>query len=131
MPDRAIPPLLVSVGLAFSGGLIAAMLQLDRGQVVVIAVAGGAVVVVVGLSSTFGRRASVGEKATVAVLRGALALATYAFVFLALDTFFDDADPLFLLWAVLAGVCGLLLSQLRVRERAEPEAGEERPPRPA
>ncbi|HEV2768819.1 MAG TPA: hypothetical protein VGV40_01370 [Solirubrobacteraceae bacterium] len=120
MPDRALPPLVVSVGLALIAGLIAAILRLEGSQIAVIAVAGGVVVLAVGLSSTFGRRASAGEKATVGALRAGLGLATYGFVFLALDTFFDDANPLFLLWAGLAGVCGVLLSQLRVRERAEP-----------
>lgn len=119
MPDRAIPPLLVSLGLAVIAALIAAMLRFEGGQVAAIAVAGGAVVLAVGLSSTLGRRASAGEKATVSALRAGVGLATYAFVFLTLDTFFDDADPLFLLWAGLAAVCGVLLSQLRVRERAQ------------
>ena len=121
MPDRAIPPLLVSVIAGFTGGLIVAMLQLDRTQTIVLGLGAAVAVVLASLPTTIRQRAPAVEKLTVSLLRTALALAVFVFTYAALITFLNEGSVLGLLFAAIALVNGFALSQLEVRERKEPE----------
>ena len=121
MPERAIPPLLVSVIAGFSGGLIVAMLRLDRSAVIVLALCAAVGVVLASLPTTVRQRAPAAEKLTVSLLRTALALAVFVFTYAALITFLNEGRALGLLFAAIALVNGLALSQLEVRERKGPE----------
>lgn len=118
MPDRAIIPLMPAVALGFICGLIASVLQLTTGPALVIAVAGAAVVVVAGMGSVFGVKGDNAEKAAVGGLRALTAVALFACLFLFMRSFLLNGSPAIgLIWLVLAGVFGLLLAQLSVRER--------------
>lgn len=121
MPDRAIPPLLVSVIAGFAGGLIVAMLQLDRSQTIVLALGAAVAVVLASLPTTLRQRAPATEKLAVSLLRTALALAVFVFTYAALITFLNEGSVLGLLFAAIALVNGFALSQLEVRERKGPE----------
>ncbi|MDQ3768050.1 MAG: hypothetical protein M3370_01010 [Actinomycetota bacterium] len=121
MPDRAIPPLLVSVIAGLAGGLIVAMLQLDRTQTIVLGLGAAVAVVLTSLPTTLRQRAPATEKLTVSLLRTALALAVFVFTYAALITFLNEGSVLALLFAAIALVNGFALSQLEVRERKAPE----------
>lgn len=121
MPDRAIPPVFVSVALGFLGGLIVAMLRLDRGAIVVLAACGAGAVVLASLPTTIHKRAPAGERLVVSLLRTGLALAVFVFTYAATITFLYEGSALGLLYALIALVNGLVLSQLRVRERQPAE----------
>jgi hypothetical protein len=118
MPDRAIIPLMPAVSLGFICGLVASVLQMPTGPAFVIALCGGAVVLLAGTGSVFGTKGETGEKAAVAGLRGLTAVALFACIFLFMRSFLGDGNLVVgLVWLVLAGVFGLLLAQLRVRDR--------------
>lgn len=120
MPDRAIPPLLVSVIAGFGGGLIVVMLQLDRTAVIVIGLCAAVGVVAASLPTTVRQRAPATEKLTVSLLRTGLALAVFVFTYAALITLLGGS-ALGFLYALIALVNGLALSQIDVRERKQPE----------
>lgn len=121
MPDRAIPPLLVSVIAGFTGGLIVLMLQLDRTQTIVLGLGAAVAVVLASLPTTVRQRAPATEKLTVSLLRTGLALAVFVFTYAALITLLDEGSAVGFLYALIALINGLALSQLDVRERKEPE----------
>ena len=118
MPDRAIIPLMPAVALGFICGLIVSVLQMPNGSAFVVALCGGAIVLLAGTGSVFGTKGESGEKAAVAGLRGLTAVALFACIFLFMRSFLGDGNLVIgLVWLVLAGVFGLLLAQLRVRDR--------------
>lgn len=121
MPDRAIPPLLVSVIAGVAGGLIVVMLQLERTAVIVLGLGAAVGVVLASLPTTLRQRAPATEKLTVSLLRTALALAVFVFTYAALITLLDEGSAVGFLYALIALINGLALSQLEVRERKEPE----------
>ena len=121
MPDRAIPPLLVSFIAGFAGGLIVAMLQLDRTAIVILGLCAAVVVAAASLPTTIRQRAPAAEKLTVSLLRTALALAVFVFTYAALIAFLTEGSLLALLFAAIALVNGAVLSQLGLRRREEPE----------
>lgn len=120
MPDRAIPPLLVSVIAGFTGGLIVVMLQLDRGAVIVLGIAAAAGVVLASLPTTVRQRAPATEKLAVSLLRTGLALAVFVFTYAALIALLSEGSAVGFLYVLIALVNGIALSQLDVRERKEP-----------
>jgi hypothetical protein len=120
MPDRAIVPLLPAVSLGFICGIIVSTLQMQDGPTMAIAVAGGLLTVLAGVSSVFGVGGEAGEKAIVGVLRAACAVGLFVSIFLFILTFLRDASPVgALIWVPLGVAFGLLLSRLRVRDRGE------------
>lgn len=121
MPDRAIAPLLVSVVAGFAGGLIVAMLQLDRSAMIVLGVCAAAAVVATSLPTTLRQRAPATEKLTVSLLRTGLALAVFVFTYAAIITFLNEGSPLAFVFAAVAVLNGVVLSQIKLRESKEPE----------
>lgn len=120
MPDRAIPPLLAGAAAGFVCGIIAAVLQLTGVPVLLIALAGAALVLLSGAASTVGVEGAPGEKPVVGGLRGGLGVALFLCVYLAILSLLRDGNVLLcLLLLVAAGICGILLTRLRVRS---PEA---------
>jgi hypothetical protein len=118
MPDRAIIPLMPAVALGFICGLIASVTQMQTGAALAVAVCGGVIVLLAGTASVFGTKGESGEKAAVAGLRALSAVALFACIFLFMRSFLGDGSILIgLVWLVLAGVFGLLLAQLRIRDR--------------
>lgn len=120
MPDRAIPPLLVSVIAGLAGGLIVVMLQLDETAVIVLGLGAAVGVVLASLPTTVRQRAPATEKLMVSLLRTGLALAVFVFTYAALITLLKEGSTMGFLYALIALVNGLALSQLDVRERKEP-----------
>jgi hypothetical protein len=133
MPDRAIVPLLPAVSLGFICGIIVSTLQLQNGPTIAIAVAGGALVVLAGLSSVLGVGGETGEKAIVAALRSACAIGLYLSIFLFIITFLREGSPLgALIWIPIGTAFGLIISRLRVRDRGELDGSrDERSEQPA
>lgn len=130
MPDRAIPPLLAGAAAGFTCGIIASVLQLNGAPVVAIAVVGAVAVLLAGLASTAGVEGAPGEKPLVGALRGGLGVAVFACVYLAILSLLRDANPLlFVLLLIAAGICGVLLSRLRVRSPEALAATRARPSR--
>jgi hypothetical protein len=123
VPDRAIIAILPALSLGFICGVIVSALQLDTTGTMIVGVVGGIAVAAAAGSSVFGVGGEAGEKAIVAGLRGACAVALYACMFLFILAFLRRGDILGSLpWAVLGGVFGLVLTQLRVRERDDTAA---------
>ena len=123
MPDRALIPLLPAVSLGFICGIIAATLQLESGATIMVAVVGVIAVILAGVSSVFGTRGDSGEKAIVGALRAACAVALFLCIYLFILGFLGEGSIVGLIWLVLAGVAGLLLTRFRVRDRG-PAPGE-------
>ena len=121
MPDRAIPPLLISFIAGFAGGLIVVMLQLDGTAVIVLGVGAAVGVVLASLPTTVRQRAPATEKLAVTLLRTGLAVAVFVFTYAALITLLDEGSAVGFFYALIALVNGLALSQLEVRERKQPE----------
>ena len=123
MPDRAIIPLLPALSLGFIAGIITAALQLTSGAGLVVGIVGGVIVAMAALSSVFGVSGDRDEKAIVAGLRAACAVALYACMFLFILRFLRQGNVLGALpWVVLGIAFGLILTQLRVRERGDAPA---------
>jgi hypothetical protein len=127
MPERAILPLLPAISLGFICGIIAATLQLESGATIMVAVAGVIAVILAGVSSVFGTRGDSGEKAIVAALRAACAVALFLCIYLFILGFLGGGNLVGLIWLVLAAVAGLLLTRFRVRDRG-PAPGDTKQP---
>ena len=120
MPDRAIIPLLPALALGFICGIIAAALQLKTGPAWGVGIAGAILVGIIASSSVFGVGSDKGEKAIVAALRAASAMALFASVYLFIQAFLRSGDIFMaLLWLVLAFAFAMVLTRLRVRDRGE------------
>ena len=125
MPDRAIIPLLPALSIGFIAGIITAALQLTSGQGLVVGIVGGVFVAMAALSSVFGVSGDREEKAIVAGLRAACAVALYACMFLFIQGFLREGKASSMVWLVLGIVLALVLTQLRVRDRGEMQASTE------
>ena len=125
MPDRAIIPLLPALSLGFIAGIITAALQLTSGAGLVVGLIGGVFVAMAALSSVFGVSGDREEKAIVAGLRAACAVALYACMFLFIQAFLREGKATSLVWLVLGIVLAIVLTQLRVRDRGEMHASTE------
>ena len=125
MPDRAIIPLLPALSIGFIAGIITAALQLTSGAGLVVGIVGGVLVAMAALSSVFGVSGDRDEKAIVAGLRAACAVALYACMFLFIQGFLRAGEATSLVWLVLGIVLALVLTQLRVRDRGEMRASTE------
>jgi MFS superfamily sulfate permease-like transporter len=123
VPDRAIIAILPAVSIGFICGVIVSALQLEDSPTLWVGVAGGIAVAMAGASSVFGVRGDKSEKGIVGLLRGACAVALYACMFLFILKFLRQGDILGALpWVVLGIAFGLVLTQLRVRERGDAPA---------
>ncbi|HEX2086450.1 MAG TPA: hypothetical protein VHF89_12260 [Solirubrobacteraceae bacterium] len=119
MPDRAIIPLLPALALGFICGIISSTLLLEDGPTLFVGIAGAALTALAAASSIFGVRGDSSEKAIVAALRVACAIGLFTCVYLFMIGFLRDQNMVSLIWLPLAGVFGLLISRLRVRDRGE------------
>ena len=120
MPDRAIVALLPAVSLGFICGIIASTLQLGDGATLSIALAGGIAVAIAGTSSVFGCKGEAGERAIVGALRALCGIVLFLGIFLFMIGFLRDSQGILaFIWLIIAGVFGMLLSKLRVRDRGE------------
>ncbi len=124
MPDRAIIPLLPALALGFICGIVASALLLEDAATLAVGVAGALVVALAALSSVFGVRGETGEKAIVAGLRTACALALYACVYLFMLGFLREGSVGSIVWLLFAIVFAVVLTRFRVRDRGEMESGE-------
>ena len=120
MPDRAIIPLLPALALGFICGIIAAALQLKTGAAWAVGIAGAVFVAIIASSSVFGAGSDTGEKAIVAALRAASAMALFACMYLFIQAFLRNGSiGMALVWLVLAFAFAMVLTRLRVRDRGE------------
>ena len=125
MPDRAIVALLPAISLGFICGIIASTLQLGDGATLTIALVGTIAVALAGTSSVFGCKGEAGERAIVGALRALCGVAVFLGIYLFMIGFLRDSQgALAFIWLIVAGVCGMLLARLRVRDRGEQNAGE-------
>ncbi|HEX2085043.1 MAG TPA: hypothetical protein VHF89_05130 [Solirubrobacteraceae bacterium] len=127
MPDRAIIPLLPALALGFICGIVASTLLLEDTPTLLVGLAGAVVTALAAGSSIFGVPGDSGEKAIVAALRVACAVGLFVCVYLFMIGFLRDQNMVALIWLPLAGVFGLLISRLRVRDRGEVRSGTEEP----
>ena len=122
MPDRAIIPLMPAVALGFTAGLIASVLQLTSGPTFILALCAAVIVAIAGTSSVFGCKGETSEKAIVGALRAACAVALMACLFMFMLGFLREGSILqAIIWLPLAGVFGLLMTRLTVRDRRSRE----------
>ena len=120
MPDRAIIAILPAVSIGFMAGVIVSALQLQDGPTRWVGLAGAVAVAAAAGSSVFGVNGDTSERGIVGVLRGACAVALYACMFLFILRFLRQGNVLGALpWVVLGIAFGLVLTQLRVRDRGE------------
>ena len=124
MPDRAILPLLPALALGFICGIIASALLLGDAATFVVGVAGAIGTALAASSSVLGVKGEAGEKALVAGLRTACAVALYASVYLFILAFLREGSLTALVWVPFAIVFALLLTRFRVRNRDEAQRGE-------
>jgi hypothetical protein len=119
VPERAIIAILPAVTLGFIAGMIAAALQLDNGPTLIVGFAGAGVVLLAAASSVLGSGGEGGEMAIVGILRALCAAALYGCMFLFINGFLREGNVSALLWVVIGIALGLVLTQLRVRDRGE------------
>jgi hypothetical protein len=122
VPERAIIAILPAVTLGFIAGMIAAALQLDSTPTLIVGFAGAAVVLLIAASSVLGTGGAAGEMTIVAVLRALCAAALYGCMFLFINGFLREGQVSSLVWIVIGIALGLVLTQLRVRDRGDVEA---------
>jgi hypothetical protein len=126
MPDRAIIPLLPALAIGFICGIVASALLLGDAGTWAVGIAGAIFVGIIASSSVFGASSDTGEKAIVAALRAASAMALFASVYLFILAFLRNGKPLMaIVWLVLAFAFAMVLTRLRVRDRGELRGHEE------
>jgi hypothetical protein len=119
MPERTIIPLMASTAFGFMGGLFTAVTQTYSPQAVYIGVAIGLFVFGTGFLSVIKADGEESERWIVGAIRGAVAAATFGFLFAGLLLALRDGNPLGLLFLILAGFFALLLTRFRVRDRGQ------------
>jgi hypothetical protein len=120
MADRAIIPLLPALAIGFICGIVASALLLKDGGTWAVGIVGAIAVGLIASSSVFGVKSDTGEKAIVAALRAACAMALFAGVYLFILAFLRNGKPLMaLVWLVFAFAFAMVLTRLRVRDRGE------------
>jgi hypothetical protein len=126
MPERAIIALMPAVALGFICGLIASVTQMQDMATLLVGVAGAALVVAAGTTSVLGVRAESGEKVAVGGLRALIGVALFAAIYLFMLSFLRDGNLLAaIVWLILGGIFGILLTRPRVRDRGDSgESGE-------
>jgi hypothetical protein len=123
MPDRAIIPLFVAVAAGFIAGTIAAITEAYGGTALAIGLIVGVAVFATGVVSVVKTPGEESERRIVGVLRGLVAAACFAFLYVGIFYALRDGSPLGLLAIAAAAFFGLLLSRFRVRDREELHAG--------
>ena len=122
VPERAIIALLPALALGFTAGIICSVLLATSGLVLAVGIAGGILTFVAASSSVFGLRAGAGEKSIVGILRALCAVGVFASTLLFLLSFLRDGEPVKALpWFAIGALLGLALTQLRVREKPDPQ----------
>ena len=120
MADRAIIPLLPALAIGFICGIIASAMLLGDGGTWAVGLVGAVGTGIIASSSIFGVKSDGGEKAIVGVLRALCAMALFASVYLFILGFLRNGKPLMaLIWLVFAFAFAMVLTRLRVRDRAE------------
>ena len=119
MPDRAILPLLPALALGFICGIIASALLLGDGATMIVGVVGAIATALAAGSSVFGVKGDSGEKAMVAGLRTACAVALFASIYLFILGFLREGSAGSVIWIVFAIVFAIMLTRFRVRDRGE------------
>jgi hypothetical protein len=116
MPDRAIVSIGPALSLAFLMGLMAAMELLGRGARLRLGLIGAIIVALTGPASVIGLRGGLVDRLVVGVLRGLLAAAAFALIYLGMIRFAALGEiALGLALFVIGGLAILALAQLRVR----------------
>ena len=116
VPDRAIVSIGPALSLAFLLGLIAAMDLMGRSARLSLGLIGAVVVAVTGPLSVIGLRASPSDRIVVGLLRGLLAAAAFALIYLGMIRFAALGEiALGLALFIGGGFAILFLAQLRVR----------------
>ncbi|HET8536040.1 MAG TPA: hypothetical protein VFL73_02570 [Solirubrobacteraceae bacterium] len=116
VPDRAIVSIGPALSLSFLLGLIAAMELLGRSSRLELGLIGAAAVAITGPLSVIGLHASFFDGLVVGVLRGLLAAAAFALIYLGMIRFASLGEiALGLALFVAGGLAIYFLAQLRVR----------------
>lgn len=115
VPDRAIVSIGPALSLAFLLGLIAAMDLMGRGARLSLGLIGAVVVALTGPASVIGLRAGLADRVIVGVLRGLLAAAAFALIYLGMIRFAALGEIALGVALFLGGGLAILsLTQLRV-----------------
>jgi drug/metabolite transporter (DMT)-like permease len=123
MPDRAIIPLFVAVAAGFITGCIAAITEMYGAGAVTLGLVVGIGVFVAGVASVVKTEGEESERRIVGVLRGLVAAACFAFLYVGIFFALRDGNPLGLLSIAFAAFLAVLLTRFRVRERGELHPG--------
>ena len=116
IPDRAVVSIGPALSLAFLLGLIAAMELLGRSSRLELGLVGAGAVAITGPLSVIGLRAGFIDRLTVGILRGLLAAAAFALIYLGMIRFASLGEiALGLALFVAGGLAIYFLAQLRVR----------------
>jgi hypothetical protein len=118
--DRAILSIGPALSLAFLLGIIAAMDLLGRDARLRLGLIGAVVVALTGPASVIGLRAGIFDRLVVGVLRGLLAAAAFALIYLGMIKFAHFGDiALGVALFIAGGLAMLPLAQLRVTLRTD------------
>src|SRR4051794_6142976 len=123
MPDRAIIPVFIAVAAGFIAGTIVAITEAYGATALTIGLVVGAAVFATGVVSVVKTPGEESERRIVGVLRGLVAAACFAFLYVGLFHALRDGSILGLLAIFVAGFFALLLTRFRVRDRGELHAG--------
>ena len=119
MPDRAIIPLLPALSLGFICGIVASALLLGDSATLIVGLVGALATALIAGSSVFGVKGDEGEKAMVAGLRIACAVALYGSVYLFILGFLREGSISAVVWLPFAIVFAIMLTRFRIRDRGE------------
>jgi len=116
IPDRAIVSVGPALSLAFILGLIAAMELLGRSSRIELGAVGAIAVAITGPLSVIGLRGGFFDRLTVGILRGLLAAAAFALIYLGMVKFAGLGEIALGLGLFIGGGLAILaLGQLRVQ----------------
>jgi hypothetical protein len=119
MPDRALIPLIAALASGFITGVITAVTQTYSPTTLVVGLIVGALVAATGLISVVRAEGEESERWIVGALRGAVAAATFGFLYVGLLVAVRDGSGLGLVFLVLAVAFAVLLTRFRVRDRGQ------------
>jgi drug/metabolite transporter (DMT)-like permease len=119
MPERAVIPLMLALAGGFIAGLTASITQQYGSTAWTIGIATGAVVAIAGLLSVLRAPGEQSERRMVGVLRAAVAVACFGFLYAGLIKALRDGSVVGILFILVSGVFAGLLTRFRVRERGE------------
>jgi drug/metabolite transporter (DMT)-like permease len=119
MPDRAIIPLIAALAGGFITGVITAVTQTYRPEALIVGLVVGVFVFGAAFASVIRAEGEESERWIVGAIRGAVAVATFGFLYVGLLVAIRDGNPLGLLFLLFAAGFAMLLTRFRVRDRGQ------------